>query len=101
MELRNQKILIVSLVVIAISIAYYVLIYLPKQQDITLRKQVYELCVKEVAEARKTLGQYFNQQFLAQEIDQKKYLETLALVASRNDEVIANCVEKRLQEYKR
>ncbi|MBI2017441.1 hypothetical protein HYS92_00160 [Candidatus Daviesbacteria bacterium] len=108
MKLRNNILVIGSVVLIAIAVAYYFLIYLPKQQELrllqeetTLRKQTYELCLKEVNnlidESVNTLGRMF----AAGEITKQVMEDRVMILLSKKDEVITNCVEKRIQEYRK
>lgn len=112
MELKTNK---VVLIVIGIIIAYLLIVYLPKQQELksrqqentliqqetSLRKQVYELCVKEIDESGKTVGDYLKWQLNTNQITQQEFLGGLALFASKRDESVTNCIEKRLQDYNR
>lgn len=108
MKLKNDKLVIGSLVLIAASISYYLLIYLPKQQElkvrqeeITLRKQVYEICFKEFTEMETSLGDFLAQQRLAGQITQQEMGEKTILLESKKDDFLTNCVEKRLQGYQK
>ncbi|MDD5415926.1 MAG: hypothetical protein PHE48_02880 [Candidatus Daviesbacteria bacterium] len=106
MRLANTKIVIGLLVLIAVSVAYFFLIYLPKQQEFrlrqqetTLRKQTYELCLKEWNGMYDKAGELFvreNPEITKQELGDK-----LIPIINKKDEIITNCVEKRLQEYKK
>lgn len=107
MKLTNNKLVVGSLVLIAVSVAYYLLIYLPKQQElrvrqeeISLRKQVYELCLKEYVQMENSLGDFLAQQRLQGQITQQEMGEKSLLLQSKKDEFLTNCVEKRLQGYK-
>src|SRR3989344_4027157 len=105
MELKNNKIVSGALILIAIAIAYYLLISLPKQQEISLRKQTYEICLKEFEElSNNDAGiRYWSGQVVAGELTEEemkqKITEFTFAVLSKKDEFIVNCVEKRLQEY--
>lgn len=110
-EVKNNKFIVIgvvcSLVVITLLIAFYLLIYLPKQQEITLRKQVYELCIKEFNELSNsdTYVRYLGEQVVARKMTEEemkqKIAELVILMQSKKDEIITNCVEKRLSEYKK
>ena len=84
---------VVSLVVVALSFAYYLLVSLPKQQDITLRKQTYELCLKEINSSRvyTDVGNSLVKQYGL--VEGGKEFGVIY------NEAVASCVEKRLQEY--
>jgi len=112
MELKNNKIVSGALILIAIAIAYYLLISLPKQQElrsqqqeISLRKQTYEICLKEFEElSNNDAGiRYWSGQVVAGELTEEemkqKITELTFAVLSKKDEFLVNCVEKRLQEY--
>ena len=85
--MKSNQLVMGSLVVITLSVAYYLLLYLPKQQDIALRKQTYELCRKEWMESKVM-------QVLVGVVSSSELTDTF-------NKMVSNCVEKRLQEYKR
>ena len=102
--MKNNKIIVGSLVIIAISIAYYLLLYLPKQQELrlqqqetNLRKQTYELCVKEEDESVDKFTEFLIRENPA--ITKQELGDKLMPILTKRDELVANCVEKRLQEY--
>ncbi len=105
-EMKSNHLVVGSLVVLALSVAYYLLLYLPKQQElrlqqqeITLRKQTYEVCQKEEDESIDKITEFFikeNPVITKQELGEK-----LIPVITKRDELVANCVEKRLQEYRK
>lgn len=104
--MKNNKLIVGSLVVIAFSVAYYLLIYLPKQQELNLRqqetnlkKQTYELCLKEFEELNDKAIELWIRENPA--ITKQELGEKLMPILSKKDEIVTNCVEKRLQEYKK
>lgn len=94
-KMKNNKLIIGSVVVIALSIAYYLLAYLPKQQEISLRRQVYELCLKETNsnKAFEDKGYELMTQYGKE--------EGIKMWGAQREIMIQSCVEKRLQEYKK
>ncbi|MEK7534085.1 MAG: hypothetical protein AAB600_01995 [Patescibacteria group bacterium] len=91
--MKNNQLVVGSFIIIALSIAYYLLLYLPKQQEISLRKQVYEVCLKETDssellnnQADVLMGQYGKE-------------DGITKWGVIRDTWVNNCVEKRLQEY--
>lgn len=100
MELKNN-IIVGSLVLIAISVAYFLLVHIPKQQEITLRKQVYELCRKEWDEMSKEAGESFARMWATGQITQEEMAQRTVDLASQQDRALQFCVEKRIKEYRK
>lgn len=102
--MKNNKFIIIGvglLAITAIAISYYLFAYIPKQREITLRKQTYELCVKEQGETSDAAVRVLSQRVVNGEITKQVMDKALVLLNTKRDEMINNCVEKRLQEYKK
>lgn len=108
--MKNNKFILVTVglfVAIIVLVAYYLLVYQPKQQEIILRKQTYELCVKKFDEIsnsdaylRLLAGEVVAGRMTKTEMNQELAKWVFALQA-RKDGFLAECVEKRLNEYKK
>lgn len=120
MELKNNRIVLIA---IGIIIAYLMLVYLPKQEELklrqqenaliqqetSLRKQTYEICLKEFDKLYDDSSDMFRYVFAKQviagtiteqEMNQKLF-NALTPILNSKDTLITKCVEKRLQEYKK
>ena len=97
-----------AIVFIVLIVAYYFFVQKPKeleslnkQREITLRKEVYENCSKGFGESIETYGKLLLNKVASGELAEQKWKEELILYTSKRDQVVNNCVEKRLQEYKK
>lgn len=107
MKNKNNMVIVGSVAVIALSVAYYLLLYLPKQQELrlqeqetSLRKQTYELCLKEWNDISDSSDEFWASQVVARQITQGERIQRAMDFATQKDKFLTNCVEKRLQEYK-
>lgn len=108
MKLMNNKVALGALVLIAIAVAYFLLVYLPKQQELrlqqqetNLRRQTYEICLKEYDELSDSAGSALAQRAANREITEQEMQERILLIVTGKDKIVTNCVEKRLGEYKK
>lgn len=99
--MKSNKFVIGSFAIMGISIAYFLLVYIPKQQETNLRKQTYELCLKDWNKVDEDTKDILARQFSAGQITKEELADKVLLINSKKDEYLTNCVEKRLQEYKK
>ena len=72
---------------------------MPRQQEISIRKQVYELCLKEYDQMENSLGDFLAQQRIVGQITQDEMVGKALLLQSKKDEFLTNCIEKRIKGY--
>ena len=95
----TNTVFISAVALIAIAIAYFLLVHLPKQQNITLRKQTYEICKREWDEGYDKITKSTNNLMMGGVYTPQQALEESLRVQAREDGFLTECVEKRLNEY--
>lgn len=90
-----------AVAVIVITVAYFLLVHLPKQQKTSLRKQAYELCKKEWDEGYEKISKSLDNLTASGAVTSQDNLDQMLLVQGRKDGFLAECVEKRLSEYQK